>query len=209
MYDGFTMPFPLTIGDTTLTAPDDLMRRVLEHFARDEHTDASEWLKALYPEQLNAQELTALTAALTTRPEPRALCTAAHLTTHLEDSRLGALLLQACLSVDLGTLLTPASSTTDVSIEDLLLEAIVVTAALEDEETRSRLLMRLRGAGHSQHEVDILCAHGTASEIAQSLPGILAEGTQLTQAQHDRMLARSQDDLEHGAHVRRLLTDVV
>ena len=159
----------------------------------------------LHPGQLTAVELTALTAALATRPEPNALCTAARLTQHLRDERLGALLLQACLGVDLGTLLTPATPNSDTSIEDVLLNAIVETAPLHTLEIRARLLERLRGAGHSQLEIDILSNHGTASEIADALPGIFAEGQALSLEHRERLLERSRDNEDHGSVVRALL----
>ena len=207
MYDEHSMPFPLTIADTALATPADLMRRVLESFSEEGHTNASEWLIALHPNHLDTSELTALTAALATRPEANALCTAAHLTLHLNDARLGALLLQACLGIDLGTLLTPASTTGDASIEDVLLQAIVQTAQLDDAALRTRLLERLRGAGHSQLEVEILADHGTSVEILEALPGILAEGTRLTTTQRDRLDKRSQDDSDSGARVQALLSN--
>jgi len=199
------MPFPLTIDDTTLATPTDLMRRVLELLTADKQADASKWLTALHPEHLDTQDLTALTAALATRPEPSALCTAAHLTLHLKDDRLGALLLQACLGVDLGTLLTPASATSDASIEDVLLKAVVATAPLDTLDLRTRLLERLRGAGHSQLEVEILANHGTPPEIIDALPGILAEGTRLTQTQSERLIQRTAEDPESKSRIQALL----
>lgn len=200
-----TMPFPLTIADTTVATPTELMQRVLTALTDDTGSDTAEWLIGLHPGQLDAAELTALAAALTTRPEPPALRAAAQLALHLNDERLGALLLQACLGVDLGTLLTPASPASDESIEDVLLHAIAHTAQLDAPDVRSRLLERLRGAGHSQRELAILVDHGDPLEIAEALPGLLAEGIQPTPTQRDRLIQRTHDDLDHAMPIQSLL----
>ena len=206
MYDGHTMPFPFTSDDQTVATPADLMRRVLDELSDlDVQNQTATWLQALHPTHLQTEELTALAAALATRTEPGALQTAAKLTEHLKDARLGALLLQACMSIDLGALLTPLPSSNNDSVEDVLLRTIVQTADLNDPAIRTRLLTKLRETGHSDLELHILGHHGSALDIVQSLPGLLAEGITISDSQQQEILHRAAEDPDHEQTVRDLL----
>jgi hypothetical protein len=166
------MPFPAIVDDQTYATPQALAAAVLLRAHNKPDTDHL-LARAAETGVLSRDEVVGLCAALIQTGRPVAVAVGARLAKRLGDPALCGLLLLAHTALDMGTLLQTAGD--DTSIEDLLLSA---AAELADgnAEQRADVLQRLRNTGLGADEARLVVRHGTAKEIALSLPSVLLEG---------------------------------
>lgn len=137
----------------------------------------SQWLPSLVRSgALDASMAVGLVAALLkSSDDPAVLAEAARIALALEHPALGDMLV-ACIEVyDTGLLLAHDPLGEASSVEDVLLEAAVRLANLDEASVRGSLLPRLRNAGLASLELTTLVGHGSVDELRQDLPGVLVE----------------------------------
>lgn len=166
------MPFPATVDDQTYATPQELAAAVLQRAQSKPDTD-QRLADAAHSGVLSRDEAVGLCAALIQTGRPVAVAVGARLAKRLDAPALCSLLLLAHSALDMGTLLQ--TTTDDTSVEDLLLGAAAALAK-DNTEQRADVLSRLRIAGLGADEAQLAARHGTAKEIAQSLPSVLLEG---------------------------------
>jgi hypothetical protein len=134
------------------------------------------WVATLVQSKaLEAGEAVGLAAALIQRGNAASVCTGARLALSLEEASLGALLLHALDSLDVGELLTLDPFDKANSTEDTLLHCAHQLVDVSNIHQRHALLTHLRRAGLVELEFGLLAAHGSSSEIRLWLPAILEE----------------------------------
>ncbi|MFT6146904.1 MAG: hypothetical protein ACJAZO_003260 [Myxococcota bacterium] len=166
------MPFPATIDDKTFATPQELAAAVMHRAQHQPDTDHL-LAQAAHAGVLSRDEAVGLCAALIQTGRPITVAVGARLAKRLNDPALCGLLLLAHTALDMGTLLQTAGNNT--SVEDLLLGAAAALAA-DHADHRADVLQRLRNTGQGGDEIRLVARHGTAKEIAQSLPSVLLEG---------------------------------
>ncbi len=166
------MPFPAIVDDQTYATPQELALAVLQRAHNKPDTDHL-LAQAAATGVLSRDEAVGLCAALVQTGRPVAVAVGARLAKRLDDPALCGLLLLAHAALDMGILLQSAGD--DTSVEDLLLGA-AATLAADNAEHRTDVLRRLRVTGLGGDEARLVAQHGTAKEIAQSLPSVLLEG---------------------------------
>lgn len=168
----YCMPFPATVDDQTFATPQALAAAVLQRANSKPDTDHV-LAQAAQAGTLSRDEVVGLCAALVQTGRPVPVSVGARLAKRLGDPALCGLLLLAHSALDMGTLLQSAGD--DTSVEDLLLGAAAALAG-DNVEQRADVLSRLRVTGLGGDEVRLVARHGTAAEIALSLPSVLLEG---------------------------------
>ena len=166
------MPFPATVDDQTFATPQLLAAAVLLRAQTKPDTDHL-LAQAAQTGVLTRDEVVGLCAALVQTGQPVAVAVGARLAKRLADPALCGLLLLAHSALDMGTLLQSAGDNT--SVEDLLLGAAAALVT-DNAEQRADVLRRLRITGLGGDEARLVVRHGTAAEIALSLPSVLLEG---------------------------------
>jgi len=175
------MSFPLIISDRTVqSAP-----QLAELFLQDVRAGGGRivankaphhWITELVEAGLLERKLAvALAAALLRGVDAGAAAEAARLGVALRSPEIGALLPHALGGLDMGTLLYVDPVFPEQSVEDALLLAWGSIGDRTDIEIRAKMLERLRNAGQPALELDVVCTHGSAEEIAAWIPSILIE----------------------------------
>ncbi len=199
------MSFPLQLGELKIATPAELADLVC-HDARAgggavvAGQPASVWL--LDHAGLEPQSLIGLAAAMLSIPDPAVIAEGARLAHALRETSLGQLLVRALHSHDPVLLFAADPLRPGSSVEDALLIAVFDTVDLADTDTREGVLGRLRATGRSDLELTVLLDHGSAADLADSLPGILVELDVMDDALRDRVDALAGEDGERGAAAR-------
>jgi hypothetical protein len=177
------MPFPLTLGEHTWKDGPELLEAVLADARAGggqvvAGQGPSRWLGDLV--DLGALDLDLavglVAALLQQREDAGAVAEASRFAVQLGRKELGELVVMSLDAFDTALLLTADPLRPGASVEDALLEAAVRLGDLAVPELRARLLPRLRNAGLTSLECQILARHGTASEVLLWLPAVLTEG---------------------------------
>jgi hypothetical protein len=141
-----------------------------------EATAPHAWVDSLVQSSaLETSEAVGLAAALIQRGTASAVCTGARLALSLKEASLGALLLHALDSLDVGELLMLDPFEKTNSTEDTLLQCAHGLVDVTDIHQRHALLAHLRRAGLASLELGILAEYGSTSEIRLWIPAILQE----------------------------------
>lgn len=135
-----------------------------------------EWVLGLVTAKLIGKDLAiALVAALLQDPTASTLTECCYLARALDSAELGAVLMSAVESHDVGVLLVAAPGEQGRSVEDVLLLAAAELIDASDAKLRGPLLEQLRHAGLSRAELHVLARGATAEEVSIWLPAILLE----------------------------------
>lgn len=164
------MPFPVRIDDRLLEPP-----ALAAWLAGLPEGAAGEVSALIDSGQLTLEEAAALAGSFLSQPDARLLSEGARVAVRVGDRRLGPILLHALDAFDPAVWLQPDPDGSGRSVEDTLLGAAVGLAG-PDPVLRQALLQRMRNAGLPDHELALLCAHGSAAELRRWLPAILSEG---------------------------------
>jgi hypothetical protein len=173
--------FPLRIGDHRFATPPSLAQAVREDAAAGggrvvPGQKPRDWVLGLVTAKLLPKELAvALVAALLQDPTASTLTECCHLARALSSVELGAVLMSAAESHDVGVLLVAAPGEQDRSVEDVLLLAAADLIDAADASLRVPLLEQLRYAGLSQAELKVLARGATDEEVRIWLPSVLLE----------------------------------
>ncbi|MBW1881732.1 MAG: hypothetical protein JRI25_00165 [Deltaproteobacteria bacterium] len=177
------MPFPLTLAEHTWKDGPELLAAVLaDAKAGGGQVVAghgpSHWLGDLVDQGALEPELAVglVAALLQQRGDAGAVSEAARLAVQLGRDELGELVVMSLDAFDTALLLTADPLHSGASVEDALLTAAVQLADLAIPEMRAQLLPRLRNAGLTGLECQLLAQHGDENEIRLWLPAVLTEG---------------------------------
>lgn len=174
--------FPLRIGDRRIPDPPALAQAVREDAAAGggqllAGERPRDWVMGLVATKVIERDLAiALVAALLQDPTATTLVECTHLARALGGHDLGAVLSSASEAHDVGVLLVAAPGEDNRSVEDVLLLAATALVDATDDVLRRALLERLRNAGLSTAELQLLARGGSPEDVRTWLPSILLEG---------------------------------
>jgi hypothetical protein len=174
------MPFPVTVGATTVSDPRSLALLVQADCGPAPSAVPGkrpwQWILDLVAAgTLEGRLAIGLSAALLQNEAAATIAEGARLATGLREPLLGPILVRALRSHDTALLLQVDPGGAGTSVEDALLAAVEAVADLREDEVRTSFLEYLRHAGRPDLEVRVLARHGTPFELSTWLPAVLAE----------------------------------
>lgn len=172
------MPFPIQVGELVVPHAVGLGYVIAADLAAGggtilPDTPVRTWL----PEAaaaLDVEEQRSLVRSLLLRKHAEAIGVACEVALAVRPEGIGPYLLSAMLHHDLGTLMSPDS--TGRTVEEVLARAGAELCPLDDPRWRGLVLAALRNAGAAGVEARVVARYGTASELREWGPPLLASG---------------------------------
>jgi len=170
------VPFPLIIGELVVPHAAGLGYVVAADRVAGGGTvvagqGVEQWLPGV-AEGLDVEEQRALIRGMLLQPDPVLIGAACAVALARRPAGIGPYLLSALVHHDLGTLMTPGPD--GCSVEERLARAGAELCPLEDERWRGLVLASLRSVAAAVPEARVLARYGTASELREWGPPLLA-----------------------------------